>query len=135
MIEEFDPEKFERLTDIPLGTYAVNLVKSEHLPPDCVNYFKANARRWNGQHLECGLYFLSKIDDTEARHEIANHIDHALKHIRFTVLGMLDDMRPLDDYAFQKLSERLSAAVEEFEAEWIKRLHKKARLGKNIEPS
>lgn len=135
MSEKFEPDKFERLTDIPLGMYAVNLVKSGSLPPDCVNYFKANARRWDGQHLECGLYFLSKIDHTEAKHEIAKHVDHPLKHIRFTVLGMLDDMRPLDDYAYQKLSERLSAIVGEFEAEWIKSLHEKARLRKDVEPS
>jgi len=135
MSEEFEPDKFERLTDIPLGMYAVNLVKSGSLPPDCVNYFKANAPRWDGQHLECGLYFLSKLDCTEAKHEIANHIDYSLKHIRFTVLGMLDDMRPLDDYTYKKLSERLSAKVGEFEADWIKRLHEKARLRKDDEQS
>ena len=133
MSETFNSEMFERLTDIPLGMYAVNLVKSGSLPPDCLNYFKANARRWDGQHLECGLYFLSKIGSTDANHEIANHIDHPLKHIRYTVLGMLNDMRPLDDYMFMKLCERLLIKACEFEAEWVERLSEKARIPKDDE--
>ena len=134
MSETFDPNKFESLSNIPLGMYAVNLAKSGNLPPDCLDYFRSNALRWDGQHLECGLLFLSKIDDQEAKHEIANHVGHSLRHIRFTVLGMLNDMRPLDDYMWQKLNERLSADVGEFEADWIKRLYEKAKLSKEIEP-
>ena len=133
MNEAFDPNKFESLSNIPLGMYAVNSAKSGKLPPDCLNYFKSNSTRWDGQHLECGLFFLSKIGGTEANHEIANHVDHHLQHIRFTVLGMLDDMRPLEDYMHQKLRARLSAKVETFEAEWIQRLYAKAKLAKERE--
>jgi hypothetical protein len=134
MSEEFDSNKFESLSNIPLGMYAVNLAKSGNLPPNCLDYFRSNAVRWDGQHLECGLLFLSKLDDLEANHEIANHVGHSLTHIRFTVLGMLNDLRPLDDYMTQKLYERLSVRVDEFESDWIKRLYEKAKLSKELAP-
>lgn len=124
MSEPFNPEKYEQLHGLQLGYYAIEVARQGQLPPDCVDYVKTNASRWDGQHLEMGLFFLSKMDSVEARHEIVRQVDHALKHIRLTVLGMINLM-PIDDFILGKLRSRLSADVEDFERRWIKDLYQK----------
>jgi hypothetical protein len=126
MSDKFDSERFELLSGIPLGLYAATLAKEGNLPPDCLNYFRKNSKRWDGQHLEMGLLFLSKIDSDEARHEIINHLEHPLKHIRLSVLGFMDQMNHFDDYALAKINERVPFVTGDFEKSWINEMHEKA---------
>jgi hypothetical protein len=125
-MEAFDPEKYEQLKGLKLGLYGVEVAKSGNLPPDCLAYFKSNAGRWDGQHLEMGLFFLSKIDSPEARHEIARHLEHPLQHIRFTVLGFLDSFPQPDEFVASKLRERLTSEINDFEKGWIKSVYERA---------
>lgn len=126
MNEAFDTERFEQLSGMQLGVYAVEIAKSGNLPPDCLDYVRRNARRWDGQHLEMGLLFLSKIDSDEARHEIIGHLGHPLKHIRLTVLAFLDGTNAFDTHMLSKIKERLSSVSDDFEKHWINRIHEKA---------
>jgi hypothetical protein len=126
MSEAFDPEKYEQLRGLKLGLYAVEVAKTGNLPSNCIDYFRSNAGRWDGQHLEMGLFFLSKLESDAARHEIAKHLDHPLKHIRFTVLMFLDRLQQPDHFVVGKLRERLWAETEDFESRWIKDVYDKA---------
>lgn len=125
MSEPFNPEKYDQLRGLQLGYYAIEVAKSGNLPPDCIEYVKTNAKRWDGQHLEMGIFFLSKINSNEAARQIATYLDHPLKHIRYTVLGLVQDMNQPDDFIFAKLTERLTAETDDFEKPWIKRVHEK----------
>ena len=127
MSEPFNPEKYEKLQGLPLGMYAIETAKQGQLPPDCVQYVKSNADRWDGQHLEMGIFFLSKIDSTEAWHEIARHLDHPLKHIRYTVLGFINhQMTQIDACIIERLRSRLAQEVDDFEKPWLEEVYKNA---------
>jgi hypothetical protein len=125
MSEPFDPEKYEQLRGLQLGSYAIEVAKHGNLPPNCIEYVKANAERWDGQHLEMGMFFLSKINSKEARRQIASYLDHPLKHIRYTALGLVEHMEHSDEFILSKLTERLAAKTDDFEKPWIKQVHEK----------
>lgn len=124
MSEPFNPEKYEQLHGMKLGLYALEVAKNGQLPPNCLDYVKTNASRWDGQHLEMGLFFLSKLDSVDANHEIARHIDHPLQHIRYTVLMQLDRV-PVDDFILAKVRSRLEAETNDFEKNWIRDLNQR----------
>lgn len=126
----FEPEQFEKLTGMAMGRYAAQIVKEGELPADFFNYFKANANRWDGQHLEMAISLLRKIDSDAARHEMANYLNHSLKYIRLTVLIMIDQMPVIDNYILSKVQERMRAADDEFEMRMLKPIESKA--GKNL---
>ena len=125
MSEPFNAEKFERLHGMELGRYAIDLAEGGHLPPNCVEYVRSNAARWNGQHLEMVTYFLWKTNTTEAWHLISIFASHPLKHIRYTILGLLEHHCPPDPFILSKLAERLSAETDDFEEWWIRETHRK----------
>ena len=127
MSEQFEPAEFEQLGGIQLGVYAVTKAKEGNLPPDCLDYFRRNASRWDGQHLEMGLMFLSKLDSEEAWHEIANYLGHPLKFIRLNVLAcFVHSQGRIDRYVLGKLEERLNVETEEFAKVWLNQLCNKA---------
>jgi hypothetical protein len=134
MSEKFDAEEFERLKGMPLAIYTLKLAKKGIYPPDCLNYFRQNTARWDGQHLEAGMMFPAEIKSEEAVHEIANLLGHALKHIRLTVLAMLDQIDSPDDYVLGKLKERLPTVTDDFEKHYVTLVYKNSsqkRLARN----
>lgn len=122
----FQPEHFEKLTRMELGWYGVQIVNEGELPADFLQYFKANADRWDGQHLEVALALLRKIDSPEARHLIADYLNHPLKYIHLTVLVMLQNVNPIDDYIVTRIDERLRSSDDEFGRETLKRIRERA---------
>jgi len=127
MSEQFSPEQFEKLSGLPLGFYGSKISKEGELPVDFIDYFKVNAGRWDGQHLEVALALLRTIDTDVAKHLIADYLNHPLKYIRLTVLGMVDQMNPVDDYILSRIHERLrSTTGEEFGVSTLKRIQDRA---------
>jgi hypothetical protein len=127
MGEQFSPEQFEKLSGLPLGFYGAKISKEGELPVDFIDYFKVNTGRWDGQHLEVALALLRMIDTDVARHLIADYLNHPLKHIRLTVLGMVDQMNPIDDYILARIHEKLrSTADDEFGVSTLKRIQGRA---------
>lgn len=124
----FRYEQFEELTGHPLGAYAWQIWKGGNVPSDFIDYFRANTARWDGQHLEAGLLILRQLDTDTARHLIADHLNHPLQHIRFTVYGMLDAMEPIDPYVMSRIDDfwRSPERRREFVAEEVDRFRASA---------
>jgi hypothetical protein len=122
----FDYEQFERLTGQRLADYALTTSR-ESLPTGFVEYVRDNAARLDGQHLEMAILLLEKIGTDTARHEIANHLGHSLKHIRLTVIGLLDRIGRIDEHVRARVEERLHAVKDESEVRLLDRLRNKER--------
>jgi hypothetical protein len=95
--------RFEELVGDPLARYSIEVFKQGIVPTDFIDYFKANAARWDGLHLEFALGFLWRLDTNSARHLIADHLEHPLHHIRCTAYGMVDNMVQVDDYIMTRI--------------------------------
>jgi hypothetical protein len=122
----FQPERFEKLTKMELGLYGAQIAKDGNLPEDFVIYFKANANRWDGQHLEVALSLLCKVDSTEAKHLIADYLNYPLKFICLTVLGMLQNLDPIDDYIVARIDEKLQSDEFEFGRKTLEQIRERA---------
>lgn len=122
----FDPKQFDSLSGMALGRYAVEISQHGELPENFFDYFKANAGRWDGQHLEMALSLLRKINTEAARHEIAVHLNHPQKHIQLTVLGFIDGFERKDEYVLSKVEQRFQTSTDSFERSWLKDIQTKA---------
>jgi hypothetical protein len=111
-----------------MARYAIGCAERGDLPADCVSYVKANAERLDGQHLEMAIFLLDKIGSEAARHELVKYVGHPLKHIRLTVIGMLDRMTSVDYYTLAQVRQRFDSVTEKTERRAIKSVLEKAKV-------
>jgi hypothetical protein len=112
MNDQFDYERFEKLSGFELAMYYSKWVQENAVGIDFVEYFRNMAGKFDDEHLEIALAMIQKTSSKAAFYEIAKFMRHPNASVRLFAVNTISHLPSIDDLIMQLVVSTLTNPVD-----------------------